>query len=102
VVLCWKERLGNKSNWMPSVKCIGLFQNGPHSEITSISDESEWSGVVREGQNRGCDESSDEGSEGSFCRGILDKWGILLCKVEQGSDNGGIILDKPSVEVTEA
>ena len=87
---------------MPSVKCIGLFQNGPHSEITSISDESEQSGVVRKGQNRGCDESSDKGSEGGFCRTIPDERGVLLCKVEEGSGNGGIVLDKPPVEVTEA
>ncbi len=87
---------------MPSVQCIGLFQNGPHSEITSISDESEWSGVVREGQNRGCGESSDEGSEGRFCHTIPDEQGVLLCKVKEGSGDGGIVLNKPPVEVTEA
>ncbi len=87
---------------MPSVQCIGLFQNGPRSEITSVSDESERSGVVRKGQNRGCDESSDKGSEGGFCRTIPDERGVLLCKVEEGSGNGGIVLDKPPVEVTEA
>ncbi len=87
---------------MPSVKCIRLFQNGPHSKITSVSDEAEWSGVVREGQNRGCGEGSDEGSESSFCCTIPDEQGVLLCKVEEGSGNGGIILDKLPVEVTEA
>ncbi len=87
---------------MSSVKCNGLFQNGPCSKITSISDKAERSGVVREGQNRGCGEGSDEGSESSFCRTIPDEWGVLLCKVEEGSGNGGIVLNKPPVEVTEA
>ncbi len=87
---------------MPSVKCIGLFQNGPRSKITSVSDEAERSGVVREGQNGGCGEGLDEGSESSFCRTIPDERGVLLCKVEEGSGNGGIVLNKPLVEVTEA
>ena len=69
---------------MPSVQCIGLFQNGPCSEITSVSDESEWSGVVREGQNRGCGKGSDEGLEGGFCHTIQMNGVSFFVRLKRG------------------
>src|ERR1700733_4211604 len=57
--------------------------------------------MVWQGEDWSCGESMDQSLKGFIMCGGPKKWNILLCEVKQRSCNGGEVLNKPSIKISE-
>lgn len=102
VLFGWQHGFGVKGNRVPAIKSVWLFQDGSKGKVACVCDDAERQGRVWEAQDRGSGEGFDEGAESRVLVGMPGEGGVLLGKFKERASNGGVILDKSAVEITEA
>jgi hypothetical protein len=102
VTLRRKHGLRKIGNWVPlRVLLLELRKDPSYYPIRGISLHTCGFSRTVVYQNWGCEQSILELLEGFLIWLVKLQGGILLCKAVHGTCNATIVLDKPSIEITE-